>query len=176
MLLLAFLKCGRPRSWYSQTFCSLFARMQFQCLKGWRNSKASLRPLVQSSSFLCWRFLPVSLKASEWLSRASWRTLGHCMLLCNGEGRAAPSVAVAWQDTSGHSASGYRCILTHNFVAIPIAIPINPSVGIKGKVCYAWEKPNWGKGRKQEVVSIFLILQIVQWLSNGHLTLYEHKP
>lgn len=73
-------------------------------------------------------------------------------------------------------ASGCRCILTHNLVAIPMAIPINPSVGLKGKVCDMWGKPNWRKGRKQEVVWIFLTLQIVQWLSNGHLTLHEHKP
>lgn len=142
-------------------------------LKGWRNSKASLRPLVQSSVFLCWCLLPVSLKASEWLSRAvSWRTLGHYELVCKGEGRAAPSVAVVCtavpQDTG---------VSSHiNLVAKPGAIPINPSVGAKDKVCYVWGKPNWRKGRKQEVVSIFLIVQMVQWLSNGHLTLYEHKP
>lgn len=33
-----------------------------------------------------------------------------------------------------------------------------------------------GKEGSRKLSQFFLMLQIVQWLSNGHLTLYEHKP
>lgn len=69
-------------------------------------------------------------------------------------------------------ASGYKCILKGNPAAMPIASPAKPSVGVEGKVRYVWGKPNWRKGRKQEVISNFLMVHIFQWLSNGHLPIY----
>lgn len=51
-------------------------------------------------------------------------------------------------------------MLKANLVAIPIASPAKPSVGVKGEVCHVWGKPNRRKGRKQELVSNLLMVQI----------------
>lgn len=144
--------------------------MQFHCLKGWRTSLASLRPLVESSVFLC--RCPAcqleSFRVAFWSCAPENTGTLQAALQRSGKGSSPRSCGVA----AAAVPHTFECILKGNPVAMPIASPTKPSVGAEGKVRYVWGKPNWRKGRKQEVISNFLMVHIFRWLSNGHLPTY----